>query len=186
MSIDYMTVKTIRFLDLFDGRLEKLGISEHINDRTMKDFRCLTDGNNYLWLHAGKNEELALMSSYANLSNHTGGILLAIGNAFDTRIVSEHEPQFWGFETLEEWDLAWEKMAEEDEAKFYEDIMKYVAGELHNIQPDAELMACAEIAKGLINQDPDMAKPERKSELIDAVRKKRLEETYVDPFGSHF
>ena len=27
----------------------------------------------------------------------------AIAEAFDTGIVSEHEPQFWGFDTQEEW-----------------------------------------------------------------------------------
>ena len=31
-------------------------------------------------------------------------IIKAIEQAFDTEIFSEHEPQFWGFATQEEWD----------------------------------------------------------------------------------
>jgi hypothetical protein len=36
-----------------------------------------------------------------------GGILKAISEVFDTEIYSEHEPQFWGFDTEEEWE-AWQ------------------------------------------------------------------------------
>jgi hypothetical protein len=38
-------------------------------------------------------------------------ILDAIAATFDTVLVSEHEPEFWGFQTVEEWDAAMEKLS---------------------------------------------------------------------------
>jgi hypothetical protein len=45
-------------------------------------------------------------------------ILQAICEAFDADIFSEYEPQFWGFDTQEEWD-AWQRaIAKEHEDEF--------------------------------------------------------------------
>ena len=50
MSTDFITLKKFRTSDLFDGRLEKFGVREHINDETAEHNRCLTDGRNYVWV----------------------------------------------------------------------------------------------------------------------------------------
>jgi hypothetical protein len=43
-----------------------------------------------------------------------GYILTAISDGFDVDIVSEYEPQFWGFDTQEEWDARMEEMSRKD------------------------------------------------------------------------
>jgi hypothetical protein len=43
-----------------------------------------------------------------------GKILNALANVFDTDIVSEYEPQYWGFDTQEEWDAAMERFTAEN------------------------------------------------------------------------
>jgi hypothetical protein len=85
---------------------------------------------------------------------------------FDTDIVSEYEPQYWGFETQEEWD-AWEKKRYE---VFYIEIMKYVRGEPNNIRPGTIGMYEAEIAKTLIAKDPAFLFPLNKDKLLKEMR----------------
>jgi hypothetical protein len=51
MSTDFITLKKIHASDLFDGRLEKFDVREHIKaDETTDRKRCLTDGRNYVWV----------------------------------------------------------------------------------------------------------------------------------------
>jgi hypothetical protein len=73
---------------------------------------------------------------------------------FDVDIVSEHEPQYWGFETQEEWEAAMEKMGEEDDRSFFKDVVRFVQGEQHGISPGTIGMQMAEVAKVLIAQTP--------------------------------
>ena len=76
MSTDYRTMEKISFADLFDGRLERFEIREHINaGSTSNIYRCLTDGRNYLWAYADDNGNLAGMSRYG--ANAPGRILQA-------------------------------------------------------------------------------------------------------------
>lgn len=58
-----------------------------------------------------------------------------IAEKFDVDIVSEHEPEYWGYETEKEWDAAWEAMAEKDERDFYDEMVKFVRGESYDIEP---------------------------------------------------
>ena len=58
MSTCYCSLSPIRFSDLFDGRLEKYGLCERVNDESTEKQRCLTDGdNNFLWVFRGDNGE---------------------------------------------------------------------------------------------------------------------------------
>ena len=93
----------------------------------------------------------------------------AIAEAFDTVIVSEYEPQFWGYETKEEWDLAWKKMAEEDEAKFHAEIIKYIKGEPYDIEPGTIGETRANIAKKLVAADPSLISPDKQAELMKEI-----------------
>lgn len=109
MSTVFRTEEKIQIADLFDGRLERLDIREHVDlGTTSEECRCLTDGRNYLWAYSARDGMLSSMSRHGQ--NAVGKILRAVAETFDTGIYSEHEPQFWGFANEEEWDLAWSEM----------------------------------------------------------------------------
>jgi len=105
----------IRFADVFDGRLAPHGITEEVNEDTTENSRCLTDGNNWLWVFLDASTEWASFKRYAP-NGCPDLILAAIEQAFDTNIYSEYEPQFWGFDTQEEWD-AWKDALASGEVK---------------------------------------------------------------------
>jgi hypothetical protein len=96
---------------------------------------------------------------------HPENILNAVAAVFDTDIVSEYEPQFWGFETKDEWDAAWEEMAREDEEKFHIELLKYARGEPNDIGPGTVGMLKAEIAKRLVEKDSSLLLPINRDQL---------------------
>ncbi len=104
MSTYYSLIKKIPGCDVFDGRLEKFGIREHIvPDQTTNTYRCLTDGRNYVWV----------TMDGAGFFWHVRGIskiLCTVADAFETEVVSERQAQFWGFDTEEEWGR-WQKQS---------------------------------------------------------------------------
>jgi hypothetical protein len=165
----------IRMTDLFDGRLEKARVREEHSEDTMADLKFLTDGRNFLCVYG---DEKGLVSRFTRrgMMNAPERILQAICDEFDVDIVSEHEPQFWGFETEEELEAAWEAYAEEHghtqssyEQRFYNEVVKFVGGKAHDIQPGTIWMIKAEIAKRLIAESPDLLAEDKQSDLIKAV-----------------
>jgi hypothetical protein len=54
MSIYFRLLRNVPANELFDGRLEEFGVSEHIVPETTERFRVLTDHcYNYLCVHVG-------------------------------------------------------------------------------------------------------------------------------------
>jgi hypothetical protein len=43
MSTDYVILPPISASELFDGRLEKFGVREDVNEETTEDHRCLAE-----------------------------------------------------------------------------------------------------------------------------------------------
>ena len=154
MSTSLRTLKKVSAQGLFDGRLEEYGVREHINSRaTTNESRCLTDGRNYLWVSIGDDGFVGAITRYG-MGGAPGKILSAVAAAFDTDIVSEHEPRYWGFETQEEWDAAWEQMARENDERFYLELMKYLRDEPNDIRQGTFGMDRAQIAKELVKKNP--------------------------------
>ena len=106
MSTNFRPLTNIRACQLFDGRLEEFDVYEHVKRG------CLTDGWNYLWVNIGDDGFVTCFTRWAPDGNPSK-ILDAVSVVFDTYIVSEYEPQYWGFDTQAEWD-AWTKRATED------------------------------------------------------------------------
>ncbi len=104
MSLNFSTEQQIRFCDIFDGRLTKFGVHEDRGRSVSDGVGCLTDGRNYVWAYSDDNGFLSVLTVYAG--NASAGILVALSEAFGTKIYSENEPQYWGFDTQEEWDAA--------------------------------------------------------------------------------
>ena len=104
MSTDFCPLTPIRMTDLFDGRLEKAGVHEHHSKEVTADQKCLTDGRRFLWVYGNDEGLVSTFTTYGG--NATERILATICDEFDVDLVSEHDPEFWGFETQEEWDAA--------------------------------------------------------------------------------
>ena len=169
MSTDYSLFKKVTANALFDGRLEKFGVREHVKpDETTKDRRCLTDGRNYLWVYIDDAGFVSCLSRYGG--NAPAKILNAIAEAFDTDIFSEYQPQFWGFDTQEERDAAMEQMAKESEEKFYVSVVNYVRGQLNDITPGTIGARQADIAKKLVEEDPTLLAAENKHQLLRKMK----------------
>jgi len=112
----YRPAEKICAADVLDGRLEAFGIREEITSDTTADSKCLTDGRNSLWMDV---DEEGLVKSWRRYGpNATSKILGAIATTFDTDIFSEHQPQFWGYDSEEEWDAGWREMFREED-EFY-------------------------------------------------------------------
>jgi hypothetical protein len=169
MSTDYALLKKVLACDLFDGRLEAFGVREKIvPDETTERRRCLTDGRNHLWVYNRDDGLISCLTRYAP-GGAPGKILNAIAEACDTDIVSEHQPQFWGFETQEEWDAWNEQLSREHRDQFHNEILKYLLGEPCDIQPGTIGMIEAEIAKKLVEKDPELLLPTNKDKLLNEM-----------------
>lgn len=167
MSTDFRALTPIPMGDLFDGRLKNVGVHEHLSQEVTAKRRCLTDGRNFLWVYSDENGLVSSFSRYG--MNAPQRILRAVANEFNVDIVSEYDPEFWGYKTKDEWDAAWTKMAEKDKQDFYDQVAKFVRGESHNIEPGTIGMIQAEIAKRLIADSPDLLAEDKRPDLIKAV-----------------
>ena len=168
MSTDFGLSERVRFSDLLDGRLEKFGVYQQMTWMTSHQQACLTDGDNYLWVFANDEGFVSILTLNAG-SGSPGGILNAIAEDFRTEIFSEHQPQYWGFDTQEGWDAWQHAIAKEHEDKFYADLLKFVADEPNGIRAGTVGEKWALIAKRLIAGDPGLVVPERRRELEEAI-----------------
>ena len=166
MSTDYKFEKEITMEELFDGRLESFGVIEKIIEGgTSPSCRLLVEGSNGMRVHGDEVVNVVTRCGSTNSVN----ILNAITDTFDTRVMSEHDPQFWGFETEEEWQQAEIEAGRESRAEFYIEIMKFVRGESNDIQPGTVGFDHATIAKKLIAENPDLALPDQETTLMDLI-----------------
>ena len=95
--------------------------------------------------------------------------MAALAEACETEIVSEYEPQYWGFETQEQWDEYEEKRFTTHLKEFKADVVKYVHGEPHNIGPKTIGMAIADRVKDLVAGRPELLAVGNESELEAVV-----------------
>jgi hypothetical protein len=181
MSIGYRLRKSIKADELFDGRLEAFGVREEVRpeeaaDRfppymKVREVKYLTDGRNSMEVVVYENgvPDLTVSNLWCAPEKE---IFHAIAEAFDTDIVTEDQPEFWGFDTQEEWDAYQNRIHEENERKFHAELLKHLRGEPSDIRPGTIGMENVEIAKALVEKDPSLMEPENRDKLmgeIDAV-----------------
>lgn len=102
------------------------------------------------------------------LKGQPGKIVDAIGAAFDTHIFGEHDPQYWGFNTQEEWEAAKNRTSDQARNEFYAYVCAYVRGERVAINPTIGKIQ-ANIAKGLVETDPTLLHSENKDKLLAGI-----------------
>ena len=177
MSTMYVPLEKIRFCHLFDGRLEAFNVREFIPTeeeiggdedwRPTERQRVLTDGSYFMWAYADKDGFVDRIVRYG--ANAPASILNAITEVFSIAIVSERQPQFWGYDTQEEWDAANAGIAEQHEEEFYLDLLRYLRGEPHSIGPGTVGMVKAQIAHKLVGENPDLMLPAQRRQLMSAI-----------------
>jgi hypothetical protein len=168
MSTSYRPLKEISAQELFDGRLEELGIREHAAVDSNERSRCLTDGRNYLWVYIDERGNISDLVRYAP-NGAPGKIMNAIGQVSETYIASEYEAKYWGFDTEEEWEAFQEKLSKEGRDEFYVDLMKFLRNEPHDIRPGTNRMIMADIANTLVEKDPSLLNPENREKLLAKI-----------------
>ena len=169
MSTYYRLCKRIKADELFDGRLEAFGVREEVRPgETADQFPPYMEVREVRYLTNGRDsmEVVVWQNGYASLDVRDlwcapeKEIFHAIAEAFDTEIVTEHQPENWGFDTQEEWDAHNTRIYEEDERKFHAELLKHLCGEPNGIGPGTIGMMKAEIAKSLVEKDPSLMGPE--------------------------
>jgi hypothetical protein len=157
--------------DLFDGRLEHRGITEYKLAETDGRARVLTDGKNYLWVFAQEDGRVVCLTRYG--LNWVEEIVESIEQELGIRIYTEYEPQFWGFENQADWDAWHEKTAREHDDWFYGQILRFIAGEPHELVEGTMAMAQAVIARTLVSEDASLGARENREKLLAAVEEDR-------------
>ena len=153
--------------DLFDSRMERFDIREEQSKDSSPESRLLTDGVNFVWVY-GKEGIVDGFRRYFPKGN-PAFIFECICKVFDTNIVSEYEPEYWGCESQEEMDAMFEAAHRKDNEQFYGELIKFIDGQPCDIQPGTIGGEQAEIAKKLVAQNPALALAENRDALLAQI-----------------
>jgi hypothetical protein len=168
VSVYFKSKKKISMSKLFDGRLQNVGVREEIvAGDTTATARCLTDGTNYVWVNGDDNG--VSFTLYNVLANTPSRIFDAVCRAFKTDILSEHQPEYWGFKSEAAMNAYHERLAQKHRNAFYRDLIKYLRGEPHGLVRGTIGADQAKIAKKLVARNPRLLSPRNKAELLRQV-----------------
>jgi hypothetical protein len=172
MSVDFVPMRKIKFAALFDGQLEKFGVKELVTPRTTSYWKCLSDDRgNCLWIDEGEDGSVGGMKCYAPNGNPSK-ILCLIQETFNTKIVSEFDPEYWGFDTEAEWETGLREFKFEED-RFFVDLLKFIANEPNGIRAGTYDETTAKIAKRLVEVDPTLVLPAKRQELKERIKEVR-------------
>ena len=166
MSTWLAPIPDIKFDALFDGRLEKYGIREHIMAEASERERYLVGRDGFLEVRREQNGTC----TFTRRGCIPWSIYDAIAEEFEVEIVTEHDHRFWGFATEKEWNDWNEKLHKDHEEKLYTEIIKYIRDEPNDLEPGTDGMKQAEIAKALVEDDQSLATLEKRDVLLEAVQ----------------
>src|SRR5829696_8724079 len=108
------------------------------------------------------------------LSN-ADAILASVVTAFDVEVVSEHEPEYWGFETQEEWDAWQHEVGRESWHVFYKELLAVIRGEPNTFSAGTLGAIYARLAQKLAKQEPALLRAENETAFME-----KLGEMYLD------
>src|SRR4051812_49869881 len=125
MSTNCRPLSKIPFVQLFDGRLEKYGVREKKYSNTTKNYRYLVGRDGVLAVYREKDGGCSFTRLCFTPVPWT--VLDALAEEFKIEIVTEHQPQYWGFSTEQEWDAFNKKISKEHDDEFYADLLNYLS-----------------------------------------------------------
>jgi hypothetical protein len=178
MSTYYRPIRPIQMSELFSGRLKKYGIY----DDSIGDARRLagevpgprvSKGTHFIVLHVtpgdNDNDTVAEFASYnedKEIDPH--GIIAAIADEFDTEIVSQHDPRYWGYNNFRDWNAAFYAQTSARLDAAYKEIIHYVEGkpcDLTNIRGRRR----AQIGQRLIKKYSELSTRYNCADLIRVI-----------------
>jgi hypothetical protein len=176
MCTYYRPIRPIQMSELFSGRLKKYGIY----DDSIGDARRLagelpglnvSNGIHSIVVHVrpDDNDTVAEFASYDEdneIDPH--GVIAAIADEFDTEIVSQHDPRYWGYKNFRDWNAAFYAQTSARLDAAYKDIMNYVEGkpcDLASIRGRRR----ARIGKRLIQKYPELSPRYNCADLIRVI-----------------
>lgn len=206
MSNSYEIQPPIPISMLFDGRLERFNIREknpesavaedifgHPYDWESQRRRAIANEFYYTWEHLDELSPRLLTDGVGSvrvepnaqgyvcdirLGNAPDNIVNAIEEACDCRIVSDNDPEFWGYDTWEEFHAAVEEQRAKDVVEatkrkhyfeFLAELRKFLDGYPCRLKLGSRGMAMAERAQLQIERKPDLVKPANEAALLDLI-----------------
>ena len=168
MQVDYRFDIYAPIDEVFDGRLAKYGINEIVKDgRSSETERCLTDGFDSVWVYGHVSPSPGCSIDYR--FDDAPGIYVRLQQLFQTEVLSDNEPQYWGFDSHEDWDNHLAKQAERERNRLYDDLVNFLTLRAHPFQKDTVGMGKALVAHELVVNDPTYLDVRRKSEFLNHV-----------------
>ena len=165
MSTDYHPLSPIRMADLFSGRLKKYGV----HDKSIEDSKRLADSYTILRVFSEDNDKVALFTSYEEENEiHPYRIIAAIADEFDTDIVSELDPRYWGYESFRQWNAEFCAAAAKKMEEFHKNVLNYIEGNPCNLECIGGRKR-AKIATKLIKRYPELAAKDKCADLVNVI-----------------
>lgn len=171
MSTDYCLVPMIPAKAFTPEALAPYGISvSPVSAELRNEFRnpdttyCVSDGNNRLFVyrHPCGDYDITLGCSRGVLTKITG----ALCDAFDVKVYSEYDPQYWGCDTQQDFEDALKKLDDEADEEFYRQLLRHLNGEPGVFDPTTNGFRMAEYAEHLVATDPSWLESARRDDLI--------------------
>ena len=88
MSTYYYPLSPLPLKNILSS-LKELNLKEDVNSATNEKSKCLTDGQNYLWIYGSGDGNNTSYARYG--SNNVEDIIYTLANHFNIGIVDEHE-----------------------------------------------------------------------------------------------
>ncbi|NRP27351.1 hypothetical protein XMD420_000954 [Marinobacterium sp. xm-d-420] len=173
MSTSYCAVIKLPIEQVFDKRLWRHGIIEFFEEEITTLDRCLTNGIDYIWIHLNKINETSCAFQVDRIPTD---FELQLIELLEANVYSEHEPQFWGFETMEEWHSAMEEEARIEREEFYANLVAFLKFKTHKFKKGTVAMDKVLIAHDLVIEDPTFLVAERKDQFLETIDKIYYEE----------
>jgi hypothetical protein len=174
MPVICKPIQTLLVPDLFDGRLQRYGVYELLDAKSAATSRSLFDGRNKVRIEGGAGSQVTQIAIWG--SNIASNIFEAIREACGVKIVTEHDPEYWGFKTDQEWRTA---LSVERHQHFIVEFQKYFNGQSNQIKAEfANFSAVMDeplpsmsilkaiIARSILIQDSRLTSPENKLERL--------------------
>jgi hypothetical protein len=191
MTIAFKSTQPLMFAEVFEGRLQRLGIYERITDKTTDEYRSLTDGHNSVWIQGKPNNEVSKIVVWG--TNDPTQIFSAISETFKVDIVLEEDDD----------DVELEELYSERDNELLEEISRRACAKVNALEADFYIpnnehesfsqvqLINVWIGLNLVQEDSTLLRPERTTEFLakirhvsalmsNAILHARLVDSYID------
>jgi hypothetical protein len=170
MTTTFKSTQPLMFTEVFEGRLQRLGIYERITDKTTDDHRSLTDGHDSVWIQGNSNNEVSKITVWG--TNDPTQIFSAISETFKVDILLEEVAE----------SEAQKELKSKRDNELLEEISHRARGDVRALEADfcvtdreEEILAQVQLINvwvglNLVQEDSTLLRPERTTEFLAKIR----------------